>query len=119
MRAAGRGGERVELLHHRRERRRRERLVAVGQRALRIGMHLDDQTVGAGGDRGEGQRRDERRVAAGVARIDDDRQMRLALEHRNRRDVERVARRRLVGANAALAQHDVVIAVRHDVLGGH
>ena len=82
-------------------------------------MHLDDQPVGAGGDRGECQRRHERRVAAGMARIDDHREMRLALEHRNRRDVERVARRRLVGANPALAQHDVVIPVRHDVLGRH
>ena len=35
----------------------------------------------------------------------------LALQHRDRGDVERVARRRLVGADAALAQHDVVVAV--------
>ena len=82
-------------------------------------MDLDDQRVGAGRDRRERERRDERCVAAGVARIDDHREVRLALEHRDGGDVERVAGGAFERADAALAQHDVAIAGGHDVLGGH
>ena len=65
-------------------------------------MHFDDQAIRSGRDRGERQRGNERRNATRVTRIDDDRQMRFALEHGNGGDVERVPRGRLVGANTAL-----------------
>jgi hypothetical protein len=54
-----------------------ERLVAVGERLLGVGVHLHDQAVGAGGDRGEGERRHQVGAAAGVARVHDHRQVRL------------------------------------------
>ena len=45
--------------------------------------------------------------------------MRLALEHRDRRHVERIARGRFERADAALAQNHIAVALRHDVLGRH
>ena len=82
-------------------------------------MDLDQQPVGAGRNRGAAERGHHPRLAAGVRRVDDDRQMRLSFEHRNRSDIEHVAIRRLEGAYAALAENDVVIAAGGDVLGGH
>src|SRR5436305_9140055 len=48
--AANRAGDRSDLLHHSRELIRIQRLTSVGQRALWIGMHLDDDAVGPRGD---------------------------------------------------------------------
>ena len=36
-----------------------QRLLAIGHRGRRIGMHLDDEPIGARGNRGQRQRRDE------------------------------------------------------------
>ena len=77
-------------------------MVAVGEGAFRIGVDFDDEAVRTGCNGGKRERGDERGVAAGVARIDNDRQMRFALEHGDRGDVERVARGGLVGADTAL-----------------
>ena len=52
-----------------------------------------------------------------VARVRDDREMAQLLHDRDRGDVEGVARRRLECADTALAEHDVVVAAREDVLG--
>ena len=54
-----------------------------------------------------------------VRRVDDHRQVRRRLDERHGADVEGVADRRLEGADAALAQHDVEVAALRDVLGGH
>ena len=51
--------------------------------------------------------------------IDDHRQVRLVLEHRNRAEVERVPGRRLEGLDPALAEDDPVVALLGHVLGGH
>ena len=51
-----------------------------------------------------------------MARVGDDRQMREMLDRRNRTDVECVARVRLVGADAALAEDDIGVPLIHDVL---
>ena len=53
-----------------------------------------------------------------VARVDDHGQVRALLEHRHGREVERVPRRALERADAALAQRHVVVALAEDVLGG-
>ena len=45
--------------------------------------------------------------------------MRQMLEHRHRTDIEDIARIGLKGADAALAENDIVIAARHDVFGAH
>src|SRR5215213_8448682 len=82
-------------------------------------MYLDDQSVSTGRDCSEGERKHKVGIAAGVTRIDDDWQMALALDDGNRRYVERISRRRLESANAALAEHDLIVAMRHDVLCSH
>ncbi len=51
--------------------------------------------------------------------VDDDRQVRDAAQKRKHAEVERVAGERLERADAALAQDDVAVAARDDVLGGH
>ena len=45
--------------------------------------------------------------------------MRKFIQHRDRGNIAGVARGRLKGANAALTQNDVRVAVRHNVFGGH
>ncbi len=61
-----------------------ERLVAVAQGRLGVGMDFDDQPVGAGGDGGGGHPRHQVRVARAVARIDHDRQVRALVQIRHR-----------------------------------
>ena len=80
-------------------------------------MDLDDQAVGADGGARQGHRRNEGPMPGAVARVDDDRQVRPGAQDGHRREVERVARRGLEGADAALAQDDVRVAGGEDVLG--
>ena len=79
-------------------------------------VHLDDQTVGAGGDRRACHRRHLVAAAHAVARVDEDRQMREFLDDRNGRQIEGVAREGFKGADAAFAQDHVGVAARQDVL---
>src|SRR5580704_19443045 len=60
-----------------------ERLLAVAERAIRIGMHLDDEAVGSDGDRGARQWRDLVALAGAVAGIDDDGQVAQTLYGRH------------------------------------
>jgi hypothetical protein len=82
-------------------------------------MDLDQQSVGARRHRRARQRGHEPRLAARVRGIDDHRQVRLALEHRHRRDIEDVAVGRFERTDSALAQDDPMIAAGRDVLRGH
>ena len=82
-------------------------------------MHLDDEAVRADGRRGHRKRLHKPVDAARVARIDDDRQVREALQNRHSRNIKRVARERLIRADAALAEDDALVAAGHDVLGAH
>ena len=104
--------QRVELIG-------KQRLHAVGERAVRIVVHFDDQAVGSHGDGGAGKRRHLVALAGAVAGIDDDGQMAQALHGGHDAEIERVAGVIGEGAHAALAQDDVVVALAHDVLGGH
>ncbi len=54
-----------------------------------------------------------------MRRVNNDRQMAQALESRNSADIQRISGIGFVGADAALAQDDLIIAACHDVLGGH
>ena len=65
------------------------------------------------------ERLDQPALAGGVRRVDDDRQVRQVVHQRHRREVQRVARGRLERPDAALAQDDLRVAGRGDVLGGH
>ncbi len=85
----------------------------------RVVVDLDLQTVGAAGSRGERHGLDIAGVAGGVAGVGDDGQVRQVVQHRHGVEVEGVAGAGLEGANAALAQDDVVVALAHDVLGSH
>ena len=82
-------------------------------------MHLDDETVRAHRHGAHRARLHEAGHAGGVARVDDHGQVREAVQDGDHREVDRVARGRLVGADAAFAEHHVRVAARHDVLGAH
>ena len=81
-------------------------------------MRLDDQAVGAGGDGGAGQRRNEFARAGGVAGIDDDRQVRKLLGDGDAAQIEQIARAGVERAQAALAEHDLGAAVDDQIFGG-
>ena len=53
-----------------------------------------------------------------MAGVHDDRQVREGFQRRDSREVQRVAVLGLEGADAALAEHHVLVAARHDVFGG-
>jgi hypothetical protein len=95
-----------------------ERLGAVGEGAVGIGVDFDHEAVGAGGDRGPGHGRHVVPVAGAVAGVADDRQVALGLDDGDGVEVEGEAGRGLEGADAALAENDVVVALGHDVFGG-
>src|ERR1051325_9501097 len=57
-RAADGAGDGANLLHQPGELIRKQRLTSVGKGAIRIRMHLDDDSVGPGGDRRPSHRRD-------------------------------------------------------------
>ena len=82
-------------------------------------MDLDHQAVGTGGDGCLGQLGHHPCVAAGVAGVHDDGQVGHFVEHDHPRKVEGVAHTGLEGADAALAEDDVLVALGHDVLGTH
>src|SRR3954465_12382292 len=90
---------------------RLERLRAVAQRDLGVLVDLDDDAVGADRRGGSAEPLHEAAVAGGVARVDDHRQVGVQLQPRHGAEVEREARGGLERANAALAQHDVLIAL--------
>ena len=82
-------------------------------------MNLDHQTVRTGCNSSLCQRLDHPVNAACMGRVNDNRQMAHALEHRNGGNIQRVAGVLLVGADAALAEDNVLVAARHDVLSAH
>ena len=88
-----------------------ERLRPIGQSGLRGRVHLDHEPVGSRGDGGQRQRLHQFDLARGVARVDHDGQVAALLDDGHGRDVERVAGGGLEGADAALAQDDVVVAL--------
>src|SRR5271166_3167356 len=96
-----------------------ERLFAIAEGAVGIRVDFDDETVSPNRNRGPGQWRDLVALAGSVAGIDDDRQMAQPLHRGNHAEIERVASVIGEGAHAALAQDHVVVALAHDVFGGH
>ena len=83
------------------------------------GMRLDDDPVGADRDGRARERQHEVAPPRRVRGVDDHRQVRLLLEHRDRAQVERVPRRRLEGPDPALAEDDLLVPLLGDVLGRH
>ena len=66
--------------HHRAELVEVELLLGVGQRRVRVRVDLDHDPVGPDRDAAQRQRRDQPALAGGVARVDDDRQVRQVVE---------------------------------------
>jgi hypothetical protein len=94
-------------------------LHPVGEGFIRLVMNFDEEAVGADGDGSARKRQDFVALAGTVAGIDEDREMAALFHGRNDGEVESVARKIGERSNAALAEHDAVIALGEDVLGGH
>ena len=94
-------------------------LHAVGEGVVGVVVDFDEQAIGADGDGGAGERKNFVALAGAVAGIDEDRQVAALFDGGNDGEVERVAREVGEGADAALAEDDVVVAFGHDVFGGH
>ena len=80
-------------------------------------FHL--QTVGTGGHSGDHHRLNQIGLAGGVAGVHDDGQMGLFVDDRHSGEVEGVAGVLLKGADAPLAENDLLVAAGHDILCGH
>ena len=109
-RAAHQLGQRADLVREIREVRRGNLLRTVAERVVGSGCTsmMSPSAPAATAARAIGGT--SCHAARGVGRVDDDRQVAQLLEHRDRRDVERVARRGLERADAALAEDDVDVA---------
>ena len=94
-------------------------LHTVGKRFFRFVMNFDEEAVGANGDGGAGKGENFVALAGAVTGINEDRKMAAFFDGGNDGEVESVAREIGEGANAALAEHDVVVALGEDVFGGH
>ena len=81
-------------------------------------VHFDHDPVGARGYRGAGHGDHLVAQPGTMRRVGDDRQVRELVHHRDGREVEEVAGRRVEAADAALAQNHVVVPLGQEVLGG-
>src|SRR3990172_2752863 len=93
-------------------------LGAVAESMLGAGGYLQDQAIGTGGDHPERYRLDQAALAGTVAGGGDDGKGAELLHERDGVDVHGVAGGGLEGADAALAEDDVGVALGEDVLGG-
>src|SRR5258708_38198471 len=82
-------------------------------------MNLDYQAIGSNGDGGAGEWRHFVALAGAVAWIDHDGQVAEALDRRHDAEIECVAGVIGESPHSALAENYVVVALAHDVLGGH
>ncbi len=94
-------------------------LHAVGEGFVRLMVHFDDEAIGADGNSGAGKRQNFVALAGAVAGIDENGEVAALFDGGNDREVEGIAGKIGEGANAAFAEHDVVIAFGEDVFGGH
>ena len=79
---------------------------------LGVRVDLDEDAVSARREAGQGERRHDRPDAGGVARVDEDRKVRALPHEGHAVQVERVPRGALEGADAALAEDDLVVTAR-------
>ena len=79
-------------------------------------MHLDEESVGPGRDRGQRKGRHQRLVPRAVAWVRDYRQVRFLLQHGDRPHVQRVAVGRLKGPYPSFAEDHVRVPLQ-DVFG--
>ena len=77
---------------------------------LGIGMDFDDQAISPGRNPGPRDGGNIIRVASAVAGVENDGQVRKVFEDRNGVDIGGIARGGFKGADAALAQHHLLVA---------
>src|ERR1700739_2473917 len=82
-------------------------------------VDFDEEGVGAYGDWGAREREDFVAFAGAVGGIDEDGEMTALFYGGDNGEVEGVAREIGEGADAAFAEHHVVVAFGEDVFGGH
>ena len=82
-------------------------------------MDFHFQAVGTGGHSRDHHGLHQVGFAGGVAGVYDDRQVSLLVDDGHSGEVQRVAGVLFKGADAALAEDDVLVAAGHDVLSGH
>ena|ERR1700676_2794845 len=104
--------ERVELIG-------KQRLHAIRESPVGIVVDFNNQTISSDGDGGAGEWRHFVALAGTVAWIDHDGQVAKALDGGHNAEIERVAGVVGEGSYSALAEDYVVVALAHDVLGGH
>ena len=117
--AANHGGNLLKLVHHADKLVGIDGLRAVGERLFGLVVNFDQDAVGAGGDGRAGHGQHAVAPAGAVAGVDENGQVAEALDGGNDAEVERVAGVVGKGAHAALAEDDLVVALAHDVFGGH
>jgi hypothetical protein len=94
-------------------------LHAVGERFFGFVVDFDQEAIGSDGDGGAGEGENFVALAGAVAGIDEDREVTAFFDGGNDGEVEGVARKIGEGADAALAEHDVIVAFGEDIFGGH
>src|SRR5271169_7193547 len=104
-----------QLTHELRKFGGREGLRAVGKGVIRVVMDFYQEAISAGSDGRASDRRNLVAAAGAMGRIGHDGKVRKFLDDRNRGDVQRVAKIGFKGANAALAEHHVVISTRKNI----
>ena len=117
-RAVHGGGDDAQRVHELGELLGKERLRAVGERLVGVGMDFDEQAVAAGGNRGARHGGNLVAAAGAVRGIADDGQVRELFDDGDGGDVHGVAGVGFEGADAALAEDDVVVAAGEEVFGG-
>ena len=94
-------------------------LDAVGEGFVGFVVDFDEEAIGADSDGGAGKGQNFVALAGAVRGIDEDGQVAALLDGGNDGKIEGVAGEVGEGAHAALAEHDVVVALGEDVFGGH
>src|ERR1019366_5294652 len=109
----------LNLVHHARELVRIDGLRTVRERLLRLMVHFNHHTICTDGNRSARHWQHFVALARAVAWVDKDWQVAELLHGGNNAEVERITR--VIGkrAHAALAEDHFVVALAHDVLGGH
>jgi hypothetical protein len=94
-------------------------LHAVREGFFGFVVNFNEKAIGAHGDGGAGERKNFVAFAGAVRGIDKDGKMAAFLDGGDDGEIEGVAREIGEGADAAFAEHNVVVAFAKDVFGGH
>lgn len=107
------------LIHKLCELFREDGLRAIRKGLIWLVMDFYNEAIAADGDSGPPEGNDFVALACAMARVHEDRQVTETLDRRHNAEVEGVARVVSEGAHTALAKNDLIIALAHNVFGGH